>query len=465
MGGSVFSALAKGHIQPLSGRDVARISAITSVAGQRLADTLLQPMTLLAAVVWLFNGSWVDIAIITVVATAASAFGSTAMPYALRYIEDIRLVVLGANVVHAAAAALIVLLGWRIVSYPSSNFVSLLIIAILFWEIGSAVNVTTSPRSPFPGIGDPISGRTRQIAGATAAVIGGLVAWRALGNPDIAFPRSFGWLLALGGMSSIAAVWFQVTAPSRQESPLYRPEVVDMHDIRTTIRIGNVRRFLVFRLFFGLADLADPFLIVYGLIKMPLELRYIGVIVLIMTLAQVAGGIVWTVLRPARGSRRSMQVAAMLRFTGLVLAVGVPVTVNSEAWQGRFGDSALGPLLFVLAFACLGLGQTTYLRNEQPYARRAAADENLYPAAVMLTNGSLLITALAALIGAWVIKVWSLEAALITATAIAFLALMLSGVLTGRRTLRRRALSPALRGPRKPVRGIRRRRPRPRHAK
>jgi hypothetical protein len=76
----------------------------------------------------------------------------------------------------------------------------------------------------------------------------------------------------------------------------------------------------------------------------------------------------------------------------------------------------------------------------------------------MLTNFTLLITAMAALIGAWIIDAYSLEAALVTAAMISFIALLTSGVLVGPRTLRKRVLSPTLRGPRKPVRGRRRRR-------
>lgn len=454
----MYSGLAEWRPQPLSGRALARINTIASVAGQRFADALLQPMTLLAVVVWLFSGSWVDIAIVTVVASAASALGSTVMPYALRYVEDIRLVVLGANVVRAAAATLIVILGWRILTFTSTDFVSLLIVAILFLEIGSAVNVTTNPRSIIANVGQPTSMRARQIAGATAGLIGGIVAWRTLGAGDLNFPRAVGWLLALGGMASIAAVWFQITAPIRQDALHHKPELVRLQDMRAVVSTGNMRRYLFFRLVFGFADLADPFLIIYGMIEMQLGLEYVGLIILTLAVAQIVGGVVWTTVRQARGSRRSMQFAAMLRFIGIILVVGTPMIARSGAWQDHLGDSSLGSWLFVVAFAFIGLGQSTYLRNEQAYAKRVAGDERLYPAALLLTNTSLIVTAFAALIGAWVIDVFSLETALVSASALAFLALIISGVLVGPRTLRRRSLSPTLRGPRKPVRGRKSRR-------
>src|SRR5687767_12527557 len=70
-----------------TGEELARLHSIAHVALQRLADALLQPMTLLAAVVWLLHGSFEDVAVITVVASASYALGSVVMPYALARVE------------------------------------------------------------------------------------------------------------------------------------------------------------------------------------------------------------------------------------------------------------------------------------------------------------------------------------------------------------------------------------------
>lgn len=452
------SGLVRWRMQPLTGKQVAQIHSVVGVAMQRLADALLQPMALLAAIVWLLNGSFGDIAVITVVASASLALGSIAMPYALSLVEDVRLVVLGASMVRAAAAALIALLGWRASTLERDDFVSLLIISVLFYQIGSAVNVTTNPRSTIANVDQPTSVRTRQAAGAIAGIIGGLVAWRTLANDALPFPSSAGWLLALAGIASLAAIWFQITAPVRRGTFGHKPSLVSREEVQALLRTGTMRRFLGFRLIFGFADLADPFLIIYGIVQMGLGLAYIGAAILILALAQVAGGIVWTVFRRAQGSRRSLQIAAMLRLAGITIAAGVPLIANSSAYADRFGSQALGSWAFLTAFILLGLGQSTYLRNEQLYAKSIAGDESLYPAAIMLTNFSLIVTSVAALIGAWIIDVYSLEAALVVAAMLSFMALLSSGLLVGRRTHRRRTLSPTLRGPRKPVRVRKRRR-------
>jgi hypothetical protein len=444
--------------QSLTGKQIAQVHSILGVAMQRLADALLQPIALLAAVVWLLDGSFGDVALITVVASASLALGSVAMPYVLSLVEDVRLVILGASTVRAAAAALISILGWRVTSLEQSDFVALLIVSVIFYQIGSAVNVVTNPRSTIVSVEQPTMARSRQVAGAVAGIIGGLVAWRTLGNAALTFPRSAGWLLALAGIASISAIWFQITAPVRRGAFGHKPSLVSREEVQVLLQAGTMRRFLGFRLLFGFADLADPFLVIYGIVQMGLGLRYVGAIILVLTLAQVAGGIIWTVFRRAEGTRRSLQIAAMLRLAGIAIAAGVPLIANSEAYDQRFGSPNFGSWAFVTAFILLGLGQSTYLRNEQAYARRIADDESLYPAAIMLTNFSLILTSTAAFVGVWIIDISSLESAIVVAAMISFLALLSSGLLVGRRTPRRRALSPSLRGARKPIRVRKRRR-------
>lgn len=450
--------LADWRPEPLTGRQLARLHSLLSVGLQRLADALLQPMSLLAATVWLLNGSVVDIAIIAVVASASMALGSIIMPYVLSLVEDVRLVILGASMVRAAAAACIAALGWQAPSLEKGDFVSLLVVSMLMYQIGSAVNITTNPRSTSVNLEQPTSLRARQSAGALAGVVGGLVAWRTLANDALSFPGSAGWLLALGGSASVAAIWFQITQPVRRDAFRYRPSLVRLGEVQAVLKIANMRRFLTFRLLLGFTEIADPFLIVYGVMHMGLQLAYVGAIMFILALSQVVGGVVWTVFRQARGSRRSLQVAAMLRLAGISLAVGVPQIANSSAYADRFDTQAVGAWAFVAAFALLGVGQSTYLRNEQAYAMRITAGQTLYPASITLINASLVMTSTAALVGAWIIHVYSLETAIVISAIISFLALLASGLLVGPRTHRRRSLKPSLRGSRKPVRVRKRKR-------
>jgi hypothetical protein len=409
-------------------------------------------MTMLAAVVWLLNGSFEDVAVITVVASASYAFGSVIMPYVLARVDDIRLVLLGASSVRAAAAAIIATIGWQASRFSPGEVVSLLVIAILFYQVSSAINVSRNPRSTIADEDQPTSPGSRQIVGASAAIIGGITAWRALENPDLAFPTSAGWVLALGGMASLASIWFQVTAPVRRIDLLNKPPIAERRDIIRVLGSTNIRRYLIVRLLFGLATLADPFLIIFGLIHMDLDIGYVGAIMLTIVLAQVMGGVIWTFFREFRGTRRSIQVAAMLRLFAIALAVGVPFIADSAWYAERFDSPAVGSWAFVSVFFLLGIAQSTYIRNEQPYALRQLHDISLYPATNLLLNGTLVITAFAAFIGTAIIRAWSIDTLLVVAAALAFVALMSTAMLQGRRKLRRRYLEPELRGERKPIR-------------
>jgi membrane protein implicated in regulation of membrane protease activity len=103
-------------------------------------------------------------------------------------------------------------------------------------------------------------------------------------------------------------------------------------------------------------------------------------------------------------------------------------------------------------FFLLGVAQSTYIRNEQPYALRQVHDNSLYPATSLLLNASLVITAFAALVGAAIISATSIDTLLLVAATLSFVALISTALLQGHRKLRRRYLEPELRGPRKPVR-------------
>lgn len=436
-----------------TGEELARIHSIAHVALQRMADALLQPMTLLAAVVWLLNGSYEDVAMITVVASASYAFGSVIMPYILQRVEDIRLVLLGASSVRAASAAVIMLLGWQASRFDPGDFVTLLVIAILFYQISSAINVSRNPRSTIADEDQPTSPRSRQAIGATAAILAGFTAWRALSNTSLVFPSSVGWVIALGGMASLASVWFQVTAPVRRIDLLNKPPVATRLQVIRALQSANMRRYLIVRLLFGVATLADPFLIIFGLMHMRLDIGYVGAIMLVVVLSQVVGGVVWTFFREYRGTRRSIQIAALLRLIGIALAIGVPFITDSEWYANNFDTPAVGSWAFVMVFFLLGIGQSTYIRNEQPYALRQMQELQLYPAISLLLNLSLVITAFAAFIGAAIIRASSINALLVIAAVLAFVALMSTGLMQGRRRApKRRYLEPELRGPRKPIR-------------
>lgn len=438
--------------------ELARLHSWTQVSLQRLVDAVLQPSTFLAAMIWLLGGSFMDVAVISMAAAMSYALGSIVMPLALSKVSDIRLVLLGASAVRAVASLIIAVVGWRAVSMSHDAVVLWVVIAVLFYQVSSAANVSRNPRSFIANNDQPTSARSRQVVGATAGLIGGLIAWRTLGNQRLDFDEAAGMLLFLAGMASLGSVWFQVTAPLRYQDTHQRLPVAAWSDVEHTLQNIEFRRFIAVRSLIGISTLADPFLIIFGMMQMQLSLRHIGAAVAMVVIAQIVGGGFWTLLGEMPGSRRSIQMAGLMRFGALTLALSVPFLADSRWYQSTFESRSFANWLFVAVFFVLALAQNSLTRNEQHYAMQRLGDGRLFPAADLVLNIVVVITSLTPLIGVLLIESYSLRFAVTVAASLAFVAFLATSLLASRkRRLRRRKLTPS---PRKSVHPVSDRSPR-----
>lgn len=433
--------------------ELARLHSWVQVWLQRLVDAILQPSTFLAAVVWLFGGTYADVAVIAVAAAMSNALGSVIMPLALAKVDDIRLVLLGASMVRAAASAIIAVVGWKAGSLGAETVVLWLVIGVLFYQVSSVANVSRNPRSFIANQDQPTSARSRQFVGAVAGVFGGIVAWRALGNGELGFEDAAGMLLFLAGSASLGSVWFQVTAPVRYRDLHQKLPVPAWSEVQEVLGNKEVRRYITVRLVFGLATFADPFLIIFGMMHMRLNLWYVGAVVLSVVLAQIVGGAIWTFFGDMPGSRKAIQFAAILRFAALTLAVAVPFLGTSWWYRATFDGPAVASWLYVSVFFLIGLSQNTLSRNEQHYAMNRLRDGRLFPALDLVLNAILVVTALTPFLGVLLIEATSLRMTIAIAAGVSFVAFLSTAFLVARRRLRRRRLSPDLRGPVKPMSG------------
>lgn len=432
--------------------ELARLHSWTQVSLQRLVDAILQPFTFLSAVVWLFGGTYTDVAVIAMAAAMSYALGSVIMPFALAKVDDIRLVLLGASMVRALASAIIAIVGWRAQSLGDDFVVLWLVIALLFYQVSSVANVSRNPRSFIANQDQPTSARSRQVIGALAGGLGGVVAWRALGNNEISFDQAAGLLLFLAGAASLGSVWFQITAPVRYRDLHQKLPIPEWMDIQRVLQTPEIRRYLGLRLIFGLATLADPFLIIYGISELRLNLWYLGAGMLAVVFAQLIGGAIWTFFGDMPGSRKAIQLAAILRFAALTLAVSVPFIGTSNWYQSTFESNTFASWLYVGVFFFIGLSQNTFSRNEQHYAMNRLRDGALFPAMDMVLNLALIITAVTPMLGVLLIEATSLRMTIGVAAAVAFVAFLCTAFLVARKRLPRRHLKPSLRGPVKPMR-------------
>lgn len=433
--------------------ELARLHSWSQVCLQRLVDAILQPYTFLAAVVWLFGGGYADVAVIAAAAAMSYALGSVIMPFALARVSDIRLVLLGASIVRALASAIIAVVGWRASSMDGDYVVLWLVVGLLFYQVSSATNVSRNPRSFIANQDQPTSARSRQVIGAIAGGLGGIIAWRALGNEAFSFEQSAGILLLLAGIASLGSVWFQITAPVRYRDLHQKLPVPAWSEIETVLRTREIRRYLIVRLLFGLSTLADPFLIIFGLNYLRLSVWFLGAAMLAVVAAQVVGGAIWTFFGEMPGSRKAIQLAAVLRFAALTLAVSVPLIGTSSWYADTFDSPNTAYWLYVGVFFLIGLSQNTFSRNEQHYAMNRLRDGKLFPAMDMVLNLALVLTALTPLLGVLLIEATSLRMTIAIAAVVALIAFLSTAFLVARKRLPRRHLTPGLRGPVRPVSG------------
>lgn len=434
-------------------KEMASLHSWTQVWLQRLVDAILQPYTFLAGVIWLFGGTYSDVAVIAVASAVSYSLGSLLMPFALAKVNNIRLVLLGASAVRAVASAIIAIVGWRASSMNGNEVVLWLVIALLFYQVSSAANVSRNPRSFIANLDQPTSARSRQVVGALAGGIGAFIAWRALGNRALDFEQAAGILLFLAGVASLGSVWFQITAPVRYRDMHQKLPVPSWKEIEHILRVPEIRRYLGVRALYGFATITEPFIVIYGITELHLNLRYLGAAMLAIVVAQITGGAIWTFFGEMPGSRKAIQMATILRFAALTLAISLPFLGASSWYQSTFESRALVSWLFVSVFYLIGLSQNTFSRNEQHYAMNRLHDGALYPAMDMVLNTLLVVAAFAPLLGVALIRAYDLRTALMMALVFAFLAFLSTAFLVARKSLPRRNLSPGLRGPLRPVKG------------
>lgn len=421
--------------------ELAKIHSWTQVSMQRLVDAILQSATFLAAVVWLYGGTYMDVAVIAMAASMSYALGSIVMPFALAKVDDIRLILLGAGCVRALASALIAFVGWRAADLTHTSVVLWLVVSILFYQVSSATNVSRNPRSFIANFDQPTSARSRQVVGAMAGIIGGLIAWRVLGNNDLYFEEAGGILLFLGGLASLGSAWFQMTAPVRYQDLHQKLPIPAWDDVEKSLQNNEFRRYLGIRFLIGLSAFMDPFLIIFGMQQMHFGLWFVGASVAMVVLSQVVGGALWTLFGERPGSRRSIQMAAVLRFAALTLAVAVPFVATSEWYRSTFETQNVANWFFVGVFFLLGLAQNTLTRNEQHYAMLRLRQGRLFPAVDMIINTVVVVTSLSMIFGVLLIDLSSLQTSVATAACVSFIAFLSTAFLESRRRLRRRKLS------------------------
>ena len=196
----------------------------------------------------------------------------------------------------------------------------------------------------------------------------------------------------------------------------------------TPLRSQAYRRFLIYRLFLALCAAADPFLIVFGLVRLGLNLGDIGLSVAVYATGHLAGILVWPRWVAMWSARAPLQIISLLRLLILVVAVSIPSISTSGLYAGRFDGPQVAVWCFSAIFGLLGLVVSANNVSNFPYLLDIVPAGQARPA-IALSNAVMGVMALAPLAAAYLVERFSLESMLYSAIALAFIALVTSGLL------------------------------------
>ncbi len=407
------------------------INGVLSGMLQALADSILNPILLLAAVALFLNGSNYQIAAFTVIALGSWTLSAVILAQLKRTIGHAYLVVIGTSVVRLLAVVFIAFTAFRSPNQDPEDVIRSVLIGFVTYQLSSAVLsqafvVTVAGSPPSPRCTSVF--RHRAALCAILAVIGGAVVWSVL-RLESDIRGGLGTLLLLAAISTASATWFVLAVPgSRSRSLPGNSPSLSPGELIRPLGSRSYRRFLLFRIVLGLAAAADPFIIVFGFREIGLRLEDIGLAIVAYAVGHFAGVVIWPQWSDRRSARIPLQMAALLRVLVLVVTVGIPAIVTSRLYTDLFASPDAAVRVFLTLFALLGLAVSAHANANQRYLLDIVAPGNTRQA-VATTNILHGILAFAPFLAAYLIGRTSLEQTLWIAAAAAFIALLISGSL------------------------------------
>lgn len=433
----MFVPLTPGHARRRRTNAFTPVNGVLSGMLQAIADSILQPVIVLAAVAFLLDGSSYQIAAFAVI--AYSSWTVSAVVFAMLPRLSVRVFpdMIAATTVRLSAVTLLALAAFRSPHWNPGDVIRVLLIGFLLYQISSAIIGHTSI-GVLIGI-PPTAKRStvfqrRGVAGAIMAMIGGAVLWSALRTVDDV-RAALGIVFILAALATASTTWFLLAIPgSRKWNRVSESRYTHSGGFIRPLRSIAYRRFVLFRVALGLAAAADPFIIVFGLRAAGLELKDIGLAVVAFAIGHLAGLLIWPRWSTRRGSREPLQLAALLRVVALVTAIGVPPLATTALYADLFESPDVAVRLFLLQFVLIGLAVSAQAATNLRYLFDIAAPEPMHQAVatINVVHGVLAFAPFAA---AYLIGQTSFTTLLWCAAALAFVALLISGFLVESRLI------------------------------
>lgn len=399
-----------------------------------IGGIVLQPVTMLAAIAFLFGGTDMQIAAFAVIAVAAWSLAPILVLALGTIVGDSYPVMIAAGVIRVVAVVTIGFIGFQINDISTSRVVGSLIVAYLLFQVGSAVAGQTASGvmlSSVPRSQQAAVYRLRGAVAVVAALAGALACWSVFRSDD-PFQRSAGHLLVLAALSLGAATWFLLSNPGRT-SRMTVPQPRQLMRLAVGSFGGPAfRRYLSYKVLLGLAAALDPFAIVFGFRELGLDVSYLGGVVLAFAVGQFGGHLLWPWLVEDHGARIPFQVAALCRLLFLTLAISLPSLATSAFYADRFDDPAAAMSAFAVGFGLLGLAMSVGNPCNQRYLMDIAP-RGTVQGSILAANLAAGIVAFAPFGVAGLLGRYDLERLLWVGIGIAIVALLASGLLVDAR--------------------------------
>jgi MFS family permease len=330
----------------------------------------------------------------------------------------------------AGLAALMGVLAPPMSGNPATLLSTLLVLVAGFWATAGLL-ATGQPNELLHevGEGEPAN-QAGILLGGALTVLAGLLLGRLLAPDGAGFP---GWftqvtlLVAVALALAAVAVWREEptegSAPPAPWTRLALAPALLAHGRRP-------RRYLAFRVVLGLALLADPLLLVYGVRSFDLPLQGAGFILALYSLVLLIGALVFPLLTAAGYTRLLTQGVALARVLLPLLALATPLILHSEPIASRLATDAawLPPATFAGLAALFGLATAGLAAADAAYLRDAMSPRHR-PAMRALLLVLLSLLSVAFVVGGAIADRWGVETVLLIATGLGLLAVLASGLL------------------------------------
>jgi len=302
---------------------------------------------------------------------------------------------------------------------PGKPTIVLVALLVLFFSFSFAGGVATIPFTDIWGKALPATLRGRffghrQLWGGLLAVGAGFVVKRILGNPDIPFPRNYGYLFLLSfaflsvsyiGLSSLREPKGEVTERTRHLGVFLKKS------LQILWKDSNFGFFVLTELAVSFAAFAMPFYVLYGKNELGMPTEHVGTLVA----AQMAGAIVSNLLWAHLSDRIGNRIVIILTAATATVVPLLALLSSGVGWR-----------LLIAVFVLIGFSTSGGAIGFRNYLLEIAPAQ-LRPTYIALQGTLMGLTIILPVLGGLLIDAYSYQAtfsvtlvALITALLLSF---------------------------------------------